>query len=85
MVAIKRYKYDAIPLRTRYQPSISDISFGKSKMKMPFLYHFDIDNAICQANIAADRETTKYDGIRLPQQIHSMSDRYLISTPVKPI
>ena len=42
---------------------------------MPFLYRFDIDNAISQVDIAADMETTKYDGIRLPKQRHSMSDR----------
>ena len=58
MVAIKRYKYDAIPL-SRYQLSISDICIGKSDMKMPFLYRFDIDIAMCQPDIAADLETTK--------------------------
>ena len=55
-VDIKRYKYDAIPLKTRYEPSISDICIGKSEMKM---YRFDIDNVICQVDIAADMETTK--------------------------
>ena len=79
---MKRYEYDAILLRTRYQPSISDICIGKSEMKMPFSYRFDIDNAICQADIEADMETTKYDGIRLSKQRHSMLDRYVISTPV---
>ena len=36
-VDTKRYKYDAIPLRARYQPSISDICIGKSETKNPIL------------------------------------------------
>ena len=59
MVDIKRYKYDVILLRTRYQLSISDICVGNSEIKMPFLDRFDIDNAICLTDIAADMETTK--------------------------
>ena len=58
-IAVKRYKYDAIPLRTRYQPSIVDICIDKSEINMPFLYRFEFNNAICQADIAADMETTK--------------------------